>query len=168
MSRVRPPSPAFCETAHGHLTASRFSFPPTSFSSNSPAEKPERSGNRICPYHQRRKTMIQGKAVAGAVGQSGRSAVSSSPIHFTPERALAAIEYHLIDEGIARFVTVDSVQRTLKRLHHESFVLSISARTWATMTNSGRLRRLLEETATEAELLPDDTVILAHRARSGR
>ena len=81
---------------------------------------------------------------------------------------MAAITFHLIDEGITKSVFHDSRQRTINRLRHESFVLSISARTWATMTNPARLRRLLEETATEAALLPDDTVILTHRGRTGR
>ena len=111
--------------------------------------------------------MIPSNQVAGKTGQS-LTAGNASPLQFNPERAVAAITFHLIDEGITKSVSHDSRQRTINRLRHESFVLSISARTWATMTNPARLRRLLEETATEAALLPDDTVILTHRGRTGR
>src|SRR6266487_599448 len=106
--------------------------------------------------------MIQGKNITSSVAKNNRTATSSSPLQFTPERAVAAITYHLVDEGITKFVSAESVQRTLNRLRHDSFQLTISARTWATMTNSARLRRLLDETSTEAALLPDDSVILAH------
>ena len=109
--------------------------------------------------------MIQGKNLTGVFAQGGPSEPQASPLQFTPERAVAAITFHLIDEGITRFVSSESAQRTINRLRHESFALSIAARTWALMSNPDRLRRLLEETATEAALLPDDTVILAHRAR---
>src|SRR3954471_16221902 len=103
--------------------------------------------------------MLQDKKLATSAGQSSRTPTSASPLHFDPERAVAAIAFHLVDEGISRFVSTESVQRTLNRLRHESFALTISARTWAAMTNSARLRRLLDETGTEAALLPDDTVI---------
>jgi hypothetical protein len=114
------------------------------------------------------RAMTQGKNITSSFAQIGRAARSSSPLHFTPERAVAAISFHLIDEGIAQTVSEESVQRTLNRLRHEAFVLSVSARTWAVMTNAARLRRLLDETATEPALLPDDTVILAHRERKNR
>ena len=109
--------------------------------------------------------MTQGKNLTGIISRDRRSQSEASPLQFTPERAVAAITFHLIDEGITKVVSVDSAQRTINRLRHESFTLSIAARTWAAMSNPDRLRRLLEETATEAALLPDDTVILAHRAR---
>ena len=109
--------------------------------------------------------MLQDKKLATSVGQSSRSATSAAPLHFDPERAVAAITFHLVDEGISRFVSTESVQRTLNRLRHESFGLTISARKWAVMSNSARLRRLLDETGTEAALLPDDTVILTQRGR---
>jgi hypothetical protein len=60
------------------------------------------------------------------------------------------------------------MQRTLNRLREQSFLLSISARTWAVMTNGQRLRRLLDETETEAALLPDDTAILIQRRLARR
>src|SRR6266702_4017180 len=101
--------------------------------------------------------MLQGKNVAGS-GQSTRINSSASGLQFTPERATAGICFHLIDEGVGRFVSQDSVQRTLNRLRREAFALTVSARTWAVMSNSARLRRLLDETAIEAALLPDDMV----------
>ncbi len=109
--------------------------------------------------------MTQGKNITSSLTQSNHKASDGAPRCFTPERAVEAITFHLIDEGITRFVSAESAQRTINRLRHESFTLSISARAWAVMSNADRLRRLLEETATEAALLPDDTVILAHRAR---
>ena len=112
--------------------------------------------------------MPQGKNVAVSLGQSSRVAKSGSPLHFDPERALAAIAYHLIDDGITRLVTQDSMQRAVNRLRRESFGLTISARTWAVMTNSARLRRLLDETGTEAALLPDDTATLIQRRLARR
>ena len=110
-------------------------------------------------------TLIRGKAIFGESAQSSRTSPQAAPVLFTPERAVAAIAFHLIDEGITNVVSPESIQRTLNRLRHESFVLTISARAWASMSNCDRLRRLLDETSTEAALLPDDTVILAHRAR---
>jgi len=112
--------------------------------------------------------MIQGKDVSSSATKSSRASSPSSPLQFTPERALAAITFHLIDEGVTKSISPESVQRTLNRLRHESFMLSISARTWAVMTNPARLRRLLDETGTEAALLPDDSVILAHRGKTSR
>ena len=109
--------------------------------------------------------MIQGKKLTSIAAKDSRTSEELAHIQFTPERAVAAITFHLIDEGITTSVSPDSAQRTVNRLRHESFALSISGRTWAVMRNPDRLRRLLEETATEAALLPDDTVILAHRAR---
>jgi len=109
--------------------------------------------------------MIQGKAILVESGQSSRTSPHTSPLLFTPERAVAAIAFHLIDEGITNLVSPESIQRTVNRLRHESFVLTISARAWAAMSNCDRLRRLLDETSTEAALLPNDSVILAHRAR---
>ena len=109
--------------------------------------------------------MTQGKDITSRLASANRKTPDAAPLCFTPERAVAAITFHLVDEGITKSVSSDSVQRTVNRLRHESFVLSISARAWAVMSNAERLRRLLEETATEAALLPDDTVILAHRAR---
>ena len=47
-------------------------------------------------------------------------------------------------------------------------MLTISARTWAVMANAARLKRLLDETGTEAALLPDDTVILTQRGTKSR
>jgi len=112
--------------------------------------------------------MLQGKNVAASLGQSSRVAKSRSPLHFDAERAVAGIAYHLIDEGITRLVSQDSMQRTVNRLRRESFALTISAPTWAVMTNSARLRRLLEETGTEAALLPDDTATLVQRRLARR
>jgi hypothetical protein len=112
--------------------------------------------------------MTQGKDITSNAARNSRSNPASSPLQFTPERAVAAITFHLIDEGITKAVSLESVQRTLNRLRHESFLLTISARTWAVMTNPARLRRLLDETGTEAALLPDDSVILAHRRKPNR
>jgi hypothetical protein len=112
--------------------------------------------------------MIQGKDVSSSAAKSSRASSPSSPLQFTPERALAAITFHLIDEGVTKSISPESVQRTLNRLRHESFMLTISARTWAVMTNPARLRRLLDETETAAALLPDETVILAHRGKPSR
>jgi hypothetical protein len=111
--------------------------------------------------------MTKGKDITRS-SPGSRTGVGASPLQFTPERALAAITFHLIDEGITSSISPESVQRTLNRLRHESFMLTISARTWAVMTNPARLRRLLEETGTEAALLPDDSVILAHRGKPNR
>src|SRR3954466_10638561 len=109
--------------------------------------------------------MIRDKNITSSISETSRKPTPATPLVFTPERAVAAITFHLIDEGITSSVSADSMQRTINRLRDGSFALSISARAWAVMSNADRLRRLLEETATEAALLPDDTVILAHRVR---
>jgi len=112
--------------------------------------------------------MLQGKNLTNRINQTTRIANDPSPLYFDPHRAVAGIAFHLIDEGITRIVAEESVQRTVNRLRHESFVLAIPARTWAAMSNADRLRRLLDETATEAALLPDDTVILTHRRKRAK
>jgi len=109
--------------------------------------------------------MIRGKNTATSITETSRKTTSATPLCFTPERAVAAITFHLIDEGITASVSAESMQRTINRLRHISFALSISASAWAVMSNADRLRRLLEETSTEPALLPDDTVVLAHRTR---
>jgi len=110
--------------------------------------------------------MLQSKAVS--VGSAGRVGRDAAPVQFDAERAVAGIAFHLIDEGVTRLVQQDSMQRTLIRLRQHSFLLSISARTWAVMSNGQRLRRLLDETGTEAALLPDDTAILVQRRLARR
>jgi len=109
--------------------------------------------------------MIQGKDRTSSLERNTQNVEQPAPLQFTPQRAVAAITFHLIDEGITKSVSAESAQRTINRLLRESFALSISANTWSVMSNPDRLRRLLEETSTEAALLADDTVILAHRVR---
>jgi len=65
-------------------------------------------------------------------------------LRFTPERIVAGITFHLIDEGIGTSVALESTRRTLSRLRQESFTLTISSRIWASLSNAQRLKRLLE------------------------
>ena len=103
--------------------------------------------------------------LVGKVKNSIDDGKMPSAIQFTPERIVAAIAYHLIDEGIAISVAPESTKRTLNRLRQQSFTWTISARMWAAMTNLERLKRLLEESRTEPSVLGGRIASLAHRAR---
>jgi hypothetical protein len=79
---------------------------------------------------------------------------------FGAEQAVAAIVYHLIDEGAATAVTEESQARTVGRLRLSPRTLSIHRDFWATMTNAQRLQWLLDESRTTAAFCSDGAAIL--------
>jgi hypothetical protein len=158
------PFTRFYATAHGHeWTVSRFClhWVPKNLSGGG-------TGFATSEETSLEVAMPQSKNLAASVGLTQRVASAAPPLRFDAERAVAGIAFHLIDEGVSRSVQQDSMRRTLNRLRQQSFLLSISAHTWAAMTNGQRLRRLLDETETEAALLPDDTAILIQRRLARR
>ena len=72
--------------------------------------------------------MLDHTPLVGKITQPINRAEVSSSIQFTPERIVAAIAYHLIDEGIATSLAPESTKRTLNRLRQQSFSFSISSR----------------------------------------
>ncbi len=109
--------------------------------------------------------MLNRTPLAGSARQSINRGEGPSSIQFTPERIVAAIAFHLIDEGIAISVAPQSTKRTLNRLRQQSFTWTISSRLWAKMSNLQRLRRLLEESHTDPSFLGGGIASLAHRSR---
>ena len=109
--------------------------------------------------------MLDSKRLARRATDEAQSDNVQAALRFTPERIVAGITFHLIDEGIGTSVALESTRRTLSRLRQESFTLTISSRIWASLSNAQRLKRLLEESRTEPSLLGGGTIVLAHRSR---
>ena len=82
-----------------------------------------------------------------------------APISFEPEAAARAIVFHMLDEGLAREVTVDSVRKTVARLRRRGMRPSIRRSAWRGMSNHERLEWLLSETLTVPLMNPDDDVV---------
>jgi hypothetical protein len=79
---------------------------------------------------------------------------------FGPELAIAAIRFHLADEGISEQVVEDSARASVLRLSRSHNHPTISKPVWARMTNPQRLEWLLEQTGTIARLISDDASAL--------
>jgi hypothetical protein len=109
--------------------------------------------------------MLDSKRLARRVTDDAQRDSVPAALQFTPERIVAGITFHLLDEGIGTSVALESTRRTLSRLRQESFTLTISSRIWASLSNAQRLKRLLEESRTEPSLLGGGTIVLAHRSR---
>src|SRR3712207_4370842 len=94
-----------------------------------------------------RSSQPHGAPTPAPAGDAGaREAVA--PITFEPEAVARAIVYHMVDEGLAREVSGDSVRRTVARLRRRGLRPSIRRSAWRGMTNHERLEWLLSETLT--------------------
>jgi hypothetical protein len=100
---------------------------------------------------------------AGAISPGVTEAVLS----FEPETVGRAIVFHLLDEGLAREVTAESVKRTVSRLRRRGLRPAIRRGTWEAMTNHERLEWLLSETMTVPLMRPEVEVV-SLETRDGR
>ena len=90
------------------------------------------------------KQDVASPAAAGAAAP----AVTEAVLSFEPKTAGRAIVFHLLDEGLAREVTAESVKRMVSRLRRRGLRPAIRRGTWEAMTNHERLGWLLSETRT--------------------
>jgi hypothetical protein len=86
---------------------------------------------------------------------------------FEPELAARAIVFHMLDEGLANEVKIESVRRLVARLRRRGLRPAIRRATWQEMTNHERLEWLLSETLTVPLMRPDDDVVTLE-SRDGR
>ena len=98
-------------------------------------------------------------AAAPATAQPAAAPSAVAPISFEPESAARAIVFHMLDEGLAREVTADSVRKTVARLRRRGLRPSIRRSAWRGMSNHERLEWLLSETLTVPLMNPDDDVV---------
>jgi hypothetical protein len=73
----------------------------------------------------------------------GRDAARATSYVFSPGQLVAAVTFHLLDEGIARRVCPKSVERVLRRLGRAARPVQISASLWRAMGNRQRMEWLL-------------------------
>jgi hypothetical protein len=95
------------------------------------------------------------------LGKQSAAATETVPHYtFEPDRAVQAIVFHLIDEGIATRVAEESIQATVVRLGRMSIKPSMPQWAWSDMSNRERLQWLLDQTHTVSKLMSDETSIL--------
>jgi len=112
-----------------------------------------------------RKT-IEHPGSAGDVPQNTAVKAASPGISFTAPGAIAAITFHLLDEGIAKGVDPESARRALDRLSRSSAVVAeISRSFWGEMSNPERLAWLLASTETTYDVRRDGLVVLGVRGK---
>ncbi|HET6248450.1 MAG TPA: hypothetical protein VFE47_12180 [Tepidisphaeraceae bacterium] len=66
-------------------------------------------------------------------------------LRFDAASAVRAIVFHLLDEGLAKSVSRDTIDRTIDRLKSTRIEPSIARRRWVTLSNTQRLRWILNE-----------------------
>ncbi|MGH7215451.1 MAG: hypothetical protein ACREIT_11865 [Tepidisphaeraceae bacterium] len=94
-------------------------------------------------------TALSGSSAPSAATGSATTGSSATVLCFGPRQLVAAIAYHIIDEGIAPDgVTPESYSRALARLNRNGVHRSIARGLWATLTNAERLVWLLSQSAT--------------------
>ena len=93
-------------------------------------------------------------------GDTSSSGDAPAMLRFEPELAVRAIAFHLADEGISGEVVADSAQATVIRLRRAGLRPTVARTLWSRMTNPQRLEWLLEQTATAARLIDDETSVL--------
>jgi hypothetical protein len=112
-----------------------------------------------------RKT-IEHPGSAGDVPQNTAVKAATRGISFSAPTAVAAITFHLIDEGLAMGVDPESARRALARLSRSAAVVAeISRSFWGEMNNSERLAWLLASTETTYDVRRDGLAVLGVRGR---
>ena len=90
------------------------------------------------------------------------AAGSPAVLHFTADRVLAGICFHLRDESLVNVITRESIDRSLLRLERERVDLSISRQDWEEMDHRERLNWLMSESHTVMSLAPGGVATLRH------
>ena len=73
------------------------------------------------------------------------SADKDAVLRFTPQSAVRAMVFHLLDENLAKSIAPDTIDRTVARLTDRRIAPSIARRRWVKMSNLERLRWILQE-----------------------
>jgi hypothetical protein len=99
------------------------------------------------------KILEHGDRAAGngrenGAADDGRDPRASNYV-FSPGQLVAAVTFHLLDEGIALRVCPKSVERVLKRLVRAARPVQISASLWRAMGNRQRMEWLLVSSRTD-------------------
>jgi hypothetical protein len=112
-----------------------------------------------------RKT-IEHPGSAGDVPQNSVVRPATAGISFTAVGAVAAITFHLLDEGIAEGVDNESARRSVARLARAAApVVEISRSFWGEMSNPERLAWLLASTETTYDVRRDGLAVLGVRGK---
>ena len=106
-----------------------------------------------------RSSQPNGVPTPAATGAADAARDAVAPITFEPEAVARAIVYHMVDEGLAREVTGDSVRRTVARLRRRGLRPSIRRSAWRGMSNHERLEWLLSESLTVPLMRPESDVV---------
>ena len=93
-------------------------------------------------------------------GQMRGESDQGGVVAFSASQAVAAIAFHLVDEGIATEVRHDSMRRIVTRLERSGFSVVKSKDQWAAMTNAGRLNWLLEQCHVQPEAIGGGRAVL--------
>ena len=102
----------------------------------------------------------EGAAASAPNGVDDMPHDADAVFSFEPDAVARAIVFHMLDEGLARQVTEESVKRTVLRLRRRGLRPAIRRSAWRTMTNHERLEWLLSETLTVPLMRPGDDVVM--------
>ncbi len=114
--------------------------------------------------------MFPRSASAKGVGSSSRTTAAAvqqecqstdAKYQFKPASVVQGIVFHVLDEGMAREVSGDSVKRTLDRLETRRICPSIERTKWAGMSNRQRMQWLMKESATAASVIVGKVAVLS-------
>lgn len=108
-------------------------------------------------FPQQRRSRF-GVADGGAVADA-TDADGSGVLAFAPDLVARTIVFHMLDEGLAREVTEESVRAMVARLRRRGLRPAIRRSAWEVMTNHDRLEWLLAETLTVPLMRPEDDVV---------
>src|SRR5579863_5969689 len=104
--------------------------------------------------------MVQQHMFSVGGAKSADTVMADAVLRFDPDTIVRAIAYHLIDEGLAKDVAENTIERTIVRLNNSAIRPSIARRRWATMSNPQRLRWILMESETTLTIGADATARL--------
>jgi hypothetical protein len=100
----------------------------------------------------------------GAVANGAAAAAESDGIlRLSAETVVRGIIFHMLEEGLAREVAADSVEKTLRRMRRRDLRPTVRHTAWLAMTNHDRLEWLLAESRTVPLIHPNDVVSLDGR-----
>ena len=109
-------------------------------------------------WHSRVKKDRRARPPAGAPAAPAAEA-DDATLCFEPEKVAQAIIFHVLDEGLAREVTRESVRRMVSRLGRRGLRPSIPRGAWEAMTNHERLEWLLSASLTVPLMNPEEDVV---------
>jgi hypothetical protein len=113
-----------------------------------------------------RKTIQKAKAVVDTRRDATAAAApAKAGISLTARQAVAAITFHLLDEGLAERVCPESARRTERRIEAgDATPIEVSRSLWSEMRNDERLAWLLAMSGTDYHVGGDGVARLRGRA----